>query len=78
MGFVMPSVRILDNVQLDANAYVIKVKEVDAGQGQVYPGQFMAIDPMGGMIQLPGQHTIEPTFGLPRRGSMPPSAKKRN
>ncbi len=65
MGFVMPSVRILDNVQLDANTYIIKVKEVDAGQGAVYPGQFMAIDPMGGMIQLPGQHTIEPTFGLP-------------
>ncbi|WP_293864544.1 flagellar biosynthesis protein FlhA [uncultured Alsobacter sp.] len=65
MGFVMPSVRILDNVQLEANNYVIKVKEVDAGQGQVFPGQFMAIDPMGGMIQLPGQHTIEPTFGLP-------------
>src|SRR4029077_17877719 len=29
MGFVMPSVRILDNVQLDANSYVIKIKEVE-------------------------------------------------
>jgi flagellar biosynthesis protein FlhA len=65
MGFVMPSVRIHDNVQLEANAYLIKVKEVDAGQGQVFPGQFMAIDPMGGLIDLPGQHTMEPTFGLP-------------
>lgn len=65
LGFVMPSVRILDNVQLEANTYVVKMKEVDAGQGQVFPGQFMAIDPMGGRIQLPGQHTIEPTFGLP-------------
>ncbi|WP_460449052.1 flagellar biosynthesis protein FlhA [Alsobacter sp. SYSU BS001988] len=65
MGFVMPSVRILDNVQLESNNYVVKLKEVDAGQGVVYPGQFMAIDPMGGSIQLPGQHTIEPTFGLP-------------
>ena len=33
MGFVMPSVRILDNVQLEANTYVIKIKEVDAGTG---------------------------------------------
>src|ERR1700727_2679328 len=33
MGFVMPSVRILDNVQLDANSYVIKIKEVDSGNG---------------------------------------------
>ena len=65
MGFVMPSVRILDNVQLEANHYIVKLKEVDAGQGLVYPGQFMAIDPMGGAIDLPGQHTIEPTFGLP-------------
>src|SRR4029077_6584485 len=31
MGFVMPSVRILDNVQLDSTSYVIKLKEVDAG-----------------------------------------------
>ena len=34
MGFVMPAVRILDNVQLDANAYVIKIKEVEAGTGK--------------------------------------------
>ena len=65
MGFVMPSVRILDNVQLDANAYVIRVKEIEAGSGQVFPGQFMAMDPMGGQVQLPGQHMLEPTFGLP-------------
>ena len=37
MGFVMPAVRILDNVQLDANAYVIKVKEVEAGSGKCGP-----------------------------------------
>jgi len=65
MGFVMPSVRLLDNVQLDANQYIIKVKEVEAGQGLVYPNQFMAMDPLGGQVQLPGQHTVEPTFGLP-------------
>ncbi len=65
MGFIMPSVRILDNVQLDSTGYVIRVKEIDAGTGQVFPGQFMAIDPMGGQVQLPGQHVLEPTFGLP-------------
>jgi flagellar biosynthesis protein FlhA len=41
MGFVMPAVRILDNVQLDANAYVIKIKEVEAGGGKVWTGQYM-------------------------------------
>jgi flagellar biosynthesis protein FlhA len=65
MGFVMPAVRILDNVQLDANAYVIKVKEVEAGSGKVWAGQFMVMDPAGGQVRLPGTHTTEPTFGLP-------------
>ena len=40
MGFVMPAVRILDNVQSDANSYVIKIKEVDAGTGKLWPGQY--------------------------------------
>jgi len=65
MGFVMPAVRILDNVQLDANAYVIKVKEVESGSGKVWPGQYMVMDPAGKQVTLPGVHTTEPTFGLP-------------
>ncbi len=65
MGFVMPSVRILDNVLLDGNAYIVRIKEVEAGRGQVYPNAVMAMDPMGGQVQLPGQHLTEPTFGLP-------------
>ena len=65
MGFVMPAVRILDNVQLDANAYVIKIKEVEAGSGKVWPGQYMVMDPAGGQVNLAGTHTTEPTFGLP-------------
>ncbi|CAA9337787.1 MAG: Flagellar biosynthesis protein FlhA [uncultured Microvirga sp.] len=65
VGFVMPSVRILDNVQLDSTAYVIRVKEIEAGTGHIFPGLFMAMDPMGGQVQLPGQHLLEPTFGLP-------------
>ena len=65
LGCVMPAVRILDNVQLESNAYVIKIKEVEAGTGRVWPGQFMVMDPAGGQVQLPGVHTNEPTFGLP-------------
>jgi len=64
-GFVMPSVRIVDNVALEANIYIIKVKEIDAGTGVIYPNQFMCMDPMGGQVDLPGQHVLEPTFGLP-------------
>ena len=65
MGFVMPSVRILDNVQLEANTYIIKIKEVDAGTGRIWPNQFMVMDPAGAQVTVPGIHTIEPTFGLP-------------
>ncbi len=65
LGFLMPSVRILDNVQLESNAYIIRIKEVEAGQGAVYPNAVMAMDPMGSQVQLPGQHLTEPTFGLP-------------
>ena len=65
LGFVMPAVRIVDNVQLEANHYYIKIKEIDAGHGIVYAGQFMAMDPMGGQVTLPGHNVLEPTFGLP-------------
>jgi len=65
MGFVMSAVRILDNVQLEANGYLIKLKEVDAGNGRVWPGQYMVMDPGGAQVNLPGLHTTEPTFGLP-------------
>jgi flagellar biosynthesis protein FlhA len=65
MGFVMPAVRILDNVQLEANTYSIKLKEVDAGTGRIWPNQHMVMDPAGAQVELPGVHTTEPTFGLP-------------
>ncbi len=65
MGFVMPAVRILDNMQLDANTYLIKIKEVEAGTGKVWHGQYMVMDPTGNQVTLPGTHTTEPTFGLP-------------
>src|SRR5690242_3531147 len=65
LGFVMPPVRILDNMQLEPNDYVVKIKEVDAGKGRIYANQLMVMDPMGKEITLPGYHTTEPTFGLP-------------
>ncbi len=65
MGFVMPSVRILDNMQLGANTYTIRVKEVEAGRGDVRPNKLLVMDPRGRTIDLPGEETTEPTFGLP-------------
>jgi flagellar biosynthesis protein FlhA len=65
MGFVMPAVRILDNMQLPAHEYRIRVKEVDSGRGELIPGSLLTMDPRGLPIDLPGTHTTEPAFGLP-------------
>jgi flagellar biosynthesis protein FlhA len=65
LGFVMPPVRILDNMQLEPNDYKVKIKEVEAGHGRIFASQLMVMDPMGNQITLPGHHTTEPTFGLP-------------
>jgi len=65
MGFVMPSVRIQDNMQLSANQYVSFVKEVEAGRGDLRPSQLLVMDPRGEEITLAGEKTKEPTFGLP-------------
>jgi flagellar biosynthesis protein FlhA len=65
MGFVMPAVRILDNMQLGANEYRIRIKEVDSGRGELFPGLLLTMDPKGLPVDLPGTHTTEPAFGLP-------------
>jgi len=65
MGFVMPAVRIQDNMQLGANTYNIRVKEIEAGEGELRPNMLMVMDPRGEEITLPGEKTQEPTFGLP-------------
>ncbi|MDH5750172.1 MAG: flagellar biosynthesis protein FlhA, partial [Rhodospirillales bacterium] len=65
IGFVMPSVRIQDNMQLPANTYVIRVKEIEAGRGDLRPNQLLVMDPRGEDITLPGEKAQEPTFGLP-------------
>ena len=65
MGFVMPSVRIQDNMQLPANTYVIRLKEIETGRGDLRPAMLMIMDPRGEDITLPGEKTNEPTFGLP-------------
>ncbi|HYC13840.1 MAG TPA: flagellar biosynthesis protein FlhA [Stellaceae bacterium] len=65
MGFVMPSVRIQDNLQLSANTYVIRIKEIEVGRGDLRPNMLLVMDPRGETINLPGETTVEPTFGLP-------------
>ncbi len=65
MGFIMPSVRIQDNLQLQPNEYVVRIKDIMAGRGDIRPNMLLIMDPRGDTIHLPGEKTVEPTFGLP-------------
>jgi len=60
----MPSVRILDNVQMGADAYAIRIREMDAGDGKLKMGALLAMDPTGAGIAIPGEAVKEPAFGL--------------
>ncbi len=64
-GFVLPSVRIQDNLQLPANTYVLRIKEIEAGRGDLRPNMLLVMDPKGDKLSLTGEETTEPTFGLP-------------
>ncbi|MFC0386659.1 flagellar biosynthesis protein FlhA [Roseomonas vinacea] len=65
MGFVLPSVRVQDNMQLGPNTYVVKVKEVEAARGELKPPMLLAIDAGDALVDLPGERCTEPAFGLP-------------
>lgn len=67
LGFIMPPVRIQDNIQLPANSYAIKVKEIEAGRGDLRASMLLVMDPRGEKISIPGEETTEPTFGLPAK-----------
>ena len=65
MGFVLPPVRIQDNLQLEADAYCIRIKEMEAARGTLRPAMVLAMDPAGGTPDFPGEATTEPAFNLP-------------
>jgi flagellar biosynthesis protein FlhA len=64
-GFVLPSVRIIDNMGLKPNEYVITIKETEAARGEIRLEKLLLINPGGGPVGLPGENTKEPVFGLP-------------
>ncbi|HVZ08660.1 flagellar biosynthesis protein FlhA [Rhodopila sp.] len=65
LGFVLPSVRIQDNVDLEPYEYRIYVKDIIAGKGELRPAMMLAVSTDDGQLDLPGERTVEPTFGLP-------------
>ncbi len=65
MGLVLPSIRIQDNMQLEPETYVIRIKEVEAARGQIRPDKLLVMDPNGALPDIRGEKTQEPAFGLP-------------
>ncbi len=63
-GFLIPQLRIRDNLHLGPNHYQLLLKGVDIGHGEIYPEKFMAMD--SGLVseEMQGVKTKEPAFGL--------------
>ncbi|MBX6377351.1 MAG: flagellar biosynthesis protein FlhA [Clostridia bacterium] len=74
LGFVLPLVRVRDNVQLPADQYVIRLRGVEVARGQVLADRLLALEPPGGLdpaLTLPGVPGRDPAFGVPARWIAP-------
>ena len=65
VGFLPPAVHIRDNLELKPGSYRVTLRGAVAGEGEAYPGQWLAINPGGATQALPGSVTTDPAFGLP-------------
>ncbi|HHU82668.1 MAG TPA: flagellar biosynthesis protein FlhA [Firmicutes bacterium] len=65
LGIILPPIRIRDNMQLSPNQYIIKIKGVEVGGGELMPSHYLAMDAGGVSEKVEGISTREPAFGLP-------------
>jgi flagellar biosynthesis protein FlhA len=65
LGIVIPPVRVRDNLQLDPNQYVVKIRGNVATSGTLMMDRFLAMNPGTADGAVPGTEVIEPAFGLP-------------
>ncbi|SMO95691.1 flagellar biosynthesis protein FlhA [Gracilimonas mengyeensis] len=64
LGIIIPSIRIRDNVQLDANHYTIKMRGIQQGDGELLPGYHLTLLPSDFKPDIQGIETKDPTFGM--------------
>jgi flagellar biosynthesis protein FlhA len=64
LGIIVPSIRIRDNVQLDANHYTIKMRGIQQGDGELLPGYHLTLLPADFKPDIQGIETKDPTFGM--------------
>ncbi|MGE8204065.1 flagellar biosynthesis protein FlhA [Heyndrickxia sp. NPDC080065] len=67
LGIVIPVVRIRDNIQLQPNEYVLKIKGNEMGRGELLLDHYLAMSPGIGDDSIEGIETVEPSFGLPAK-----------
>jgi flagellar biosynthesis protein FlhA len=67
LGVVVPMIRIRDNLQLSANAYVVKLRGIEIGRGELIANQYLAMNSGLAGEEIEGVDTVEPAFGLPAR-----------
>ncbi|MDR3077479.1 MAG: flagellar biosynthesis protein FlhA, partial [Planctomycetota bacterium] len=65
MGIIVPPIRIRDNIQLEANEYVVKIQGAPVARGAAEADRLMAIDSGAATEKLDGDETVEPAFGMP-------------
>jgi flagellar biosynthesis protein FlhA len=65
VGFLPPPVHVRDNLELKPSAYRISLRGVIVGEGEAFPGMYLAINPGGITTPLLGTATKDPAFGLP-------------
>jgi len=66
-GIVVPMIRIRDNLQLPAQAYVVKLRGIEIGGGELMANRFLAMNSGLATEEIEGDETTEPAFGLPAR-----------
>lgn len=64
LGLLVPVIRIRDNLQLNPDEYVLKIKGIQVGHGELMVSHYLAMDAGGVSDTVPGIATIEPAFGL--------------
>jgi len=64
LGVIVPTIRLRDNIQLNPNQYVIKIKGVEVASGELMIDHFMAMNPGNVEEKIEGIPTREPAFGL--------------
>ncbi|MDR5658250.1 flagellar biosynthesis protein FlhA [Serpentinicella sp. ANB-PHB4] len=67
LGIVVPMIRLRDNIQLEPNQYVIKIKGIEVTSGDIMFDHYLAMNPGNVEGELEGVDTVEPAFGLPAK-----------